>query len=300
MCDAHNVYHTVELVSAIGVQKSKQRIDHTIIKSFLAGVFLSFSGLFLLIVGGGSAPLGQSLGPGIQRMIQAAVFPVGLILIIMTSAELFTGNTMILMISTLDRKTTLLNLIISWIVSYCGNFAGCLFCSGILVYYAGILSNDPYLSFTVQLAEVKGNIEWHQIFLRGIAGDWLICLGIWLTISARELHSKIIAIYLPIWLLISVGYEHSIANMFTVQMGMMLGANLSVGKYISCVMIPVTLGNIVGGTFFVGFLYWYLYMPKKTDIETKDNDKSSADDVSQVVEKQEELGQSKQNINIIL
>ncbi|CAF2841262.1 unnamed protein product [Rotaria sp. Silwood2] len=191
-------------------------------------------------------------------MIQATVFPVGLILIIMTSVELFTGNTMILMISTLDRKTTLLNLIISWIVLYCGNFAGCLFCSGILVYYVGILSNDPYLSFTVQLAAVKGNIEWHQIFLRGIAGDWLICLGISLTISTRELHSKIIAIYLPIWFLISVGYEHSIANMFTVQM--------------------VTLGNIVGGTFFVGFLYWYLYMPKKTDTETNDNDKSSADD----------------------
>ncbi|CAF3654061.1 unnamed protein product [Rotaria sp. Silwood1] len=275
MCDAHNVYDTIELISAIGVQKSKQRIDHTIIKSFLAGVFLSFSGLFLIIVGGGSAPLGQNLGPGIQKMIQAAVFPVGLILIIMTSAELFT-------------------------VSYSGNFAGCLFCSGILVYYAGILSHDPYRSFTVKLAEVKGDIEWHQIFLRGLAGDWLICLEIWLTISARELHSKIIGIYLPIWLLVSVGYEHSIANMFTVQMGMMLGANLSVRKYISCVMIPVTLGNIIGGTFFVGFLYWYLYMPKKTNTETMDKDKSSVDDVNHVGEKQKELNQSQQNINIVL
>jgi formate/nitrite transporter FocA (FNT family) len=83
--------------------------------------------------------------------------------------------------------------------------------------------------------------------------------------SARDLNSKIIGIYLPIWLFVAVGYEHSIANMFTVQMGMILGANLSVAKYILCVLIPVVLGNILGGGLFVGCTYWYLYLAKKTD-----------------------------------
>jgi formate/nitrite transporter FocA (FNT family) len=161
--DAYNVSDTIELISAIGVKKSKQRIDHMMIKSFLAGALLSFGGLFLLIVGGGGAPLAQSLGPGIHKMIQAAVFPIGLVLIVITGADLFTGNTMVLVVSTLHRKTTWLDLIISWIVSFFGNLGGCLFFQYILVYYAGLLSNDPYRSFTMKLAEVKGDIEWYQI-----------------------------------------------------------------------------------------------------------------------------------------
>jgi len=265
MSDAYNLYDTSELISALGVKKSKQRIDHMIIKSFLAGVLLSFGGLFLLTVGGGSTILAQNLGPGIHKMIQAAVFPIGLVLVIITGADLFTGNTMILVVSTLHRKTTWINLVISWSVSFFGNLVGCLFFQYILVYYAGLLSNDPYRSFTIGLAEMKGNIEWHQIFLRGIAGNWLVCLALWMGTSARDLNSKIIGIYLPIWLFVAVGYEHSIANMFTVQMGMILGANLSVAKYILCVLIPVVLGNILGGGLFVGCTYWYLYLAKKTD-----------------------------------
>jgi formate/nitrite transporter len=198
-------------------------------------------------------------------MIQAAVFPIGLVLVIITGADLFTGNTMILVVSTLHRKTTWINLLISWSVSFFGNLVGCLFFQYILVYYAGLLSYDPYRSFTIGLAEMKGNIEWHQIFLRGIGGNWLVCLAFWLGTSARDLNSKIIGIYLPIWLFVAVGYEHSIANMFTVQMGMILGANLSVAKYILCVLIPVVLGNILGGGLFVGCTYWYLYLAKKTD-----------------------------------
>jgi len=265
MSDAYNLYDTSELISALGVKKSKQRIDHMIIKSFLAGVLLSFGGLFLLTVGGGSTTLAQNFGPSIHKMIQAAVFPIGLVLVIITGADLFTGNTMILVVSTLHRKTTWINLVISWSVSFFGNLVGCLFFQYILVYYAGLLSNDPYRSFTIGLAEMKGNIEWHQIFLRGIGGNWLVCLAFWLGTSARDLNSKIIGIYLPIWLFVAVGYEHSIANMFTVQMGMILGANLSVAKYILCVLIPVVLGNILGGGLFVGCTHWYLYLAKKTD-----------------------------------
>jgi formate/nitrite transporter len=290
--DAYNVYDTIELISAVGVKKSKERIDHTIIKSILAGIFLSFSGLFLLTVGGGGAPIDQTLGPGVHKMIQASVFPIGLILIVITGADLFTGNTMTLVVSTLHRKTTLLHLIISWIISFFGNLVGCLFFEYIFVYYAGLLATDPYRSFTVKFAEAKGNIGWHQIFLRGIVGNWLVCLALWLGTSARELSSKIIGIFLPIWLFVAVGFEHSIANMFTVQMGMILGADLSVGKYISFVMIPVTLGNILGGGLFVGFIYWYLYLLKKVVII--DVESSPVNNVDQTVKKNEAVAQSQQ------
>jgi formate/nitrite transporter FocA (FNT family) len=145
--DAYNVYDTIQSISDHGYKKANQRIDHTIVKSFLAGVLLSFGGLFLLTVGGGSAPLAQNLGPSIQKMIQAAVFPIGLILIVITGADLFTGNTMVLTVSTLHRKTTWINLLVSWSVSFFGNLAGCLFFQYIFVYHAGLLADDPYRSF---------------------------------------------------------------------------------------------------------------------------------------------------------
>ncbi|CAF3934976.1 unnamed protein product [Rotaria sp. Silwood2] len=292
--DARSFYDTIELISINGIQKSKQRIDYIIIKAFLAGVLLSFGGLLLLIVGGGSAPLAQNFGPSIHRLMQGTVFPIGLVLIVVTGADLFTGNTMILMISTLRKKTTWFDLIFSWIVSFFGNLGGCIFFQCILVYYAGLLSNEPYRSFTVQLAETKGNIKWHEIFLRGIGGNWLVCLALWLATSARELHSKIIGIYLPICLFIAVGYEHSIANMFTVQMGMILGANLSVGKYILRVLIPVTFGNIIGGGIFVGFVYWYLYLAQNPNIDTQINDGLLTSDVYQNVKQPNDLDSSQQ------
>lgn len=273
MSDANNVFQTAELVSAIGVRKSKDSIFRLVIKSLLGGVFISYGGLFLLIAGGGSLPLAQSLGPGLHKMIQAAVFPIGLIMILNTGAELFTANTMILVISTLNRKTTLLHLAISWLISFFGNLSGILFCQSLLIHTAGVISNDPYRSYAIQIAETKGNMEWHQMFLRSIAGNWLVCLAVWLSITARDLNSKIIGTFLPIWLFVAVGYEHSIANMVTVQLGMMLGANLSVGKYILNVLIPATLGNIIGGAFFVGVTYWYLFSQEKPVNNTNTDDK---------------------------
>ncbi|CAF3738458.1 unnamed protein product [Rotaria sp. Silwood1] len=292
--DTRNFQDTIELISIYGVQKTKQRIDHMIIKGFFAGVLLSFGGLLLLIVGGGSTPMIQNFGPSIHKLLQGIVFPIGLVLIVITGADLFTGNTMILIISTLHRKTTWFDLILSWIISFFGNLIGCLFFQYILVYYAGLLSNDPYRLFTIQLAETKGNIKWYEIFLRGIGGNWLVCLSLWLASSARELYSKILGIYLPICVFIVVGYEHSIANMFTVQMGMILGANLSIGKYILHVLIPVTLGNIIGGGIFVGFAYWYLSLPKKFNTDIKNDGITSTRDVYQIVKQHDDLNLSQQ------
>jgi formate/nitrite transporter len=147
----------------------------------------------------------------------------------------------------------------------------------------------------MKFAETKGNTQWHQLFLRGIAGNWLVCLALWMGTSARDLNSKIIGIFLPIWLFIAVGYEQLIANMFTVQMGMIFGADLSIGKYISCVMIPVTLGNIIGGSVFVGFTYWYLYLANKVDTDVIiDVGSSPVKNTDQTVKQNEEIFQSRQ------
>ncbi|CAF3861376.1 unnamed protein product [Adineta steineri] len=222
----------------------------------LIGVVLSFGGLFCLTVGGGSTLLVQSFGLGIHKTIQAAVFPIGLILVIATETDLFTGNTIVLVISTLHKKTTWINRLISWSISFFGNLINCLCFQYFLVYHAGLLTYDPYLSYTIKYAELKGNTPWHQMFLRRIAGNWLLGLAFCLSASARDLNSKIIGIYLPIWLFVAVGYEYSIANMFTVQICMVLGANLSIGNYILNVLISVTLGNILGGVTTISFIHY--------------------------------------------
>ena len=198
------------------------------------------------------------------------------------------------MVSALDRKTTWLELIIGWLGSFFGNLCGCLFFQFVLVYYAGLLVNESYRSFAAEFAQMKGNTKWHEILLRGIGGNWLVCLGIWLATNGHELHSKIIGVYLLIWLFVSFGYEHSIANMFTVQMDMILGANLSIGIYILCVLIPVTLGNIIGGKFFVGFTYWYLYLLKKDDIDGTISDRSQVNNIYRIVKQHEEADRSQQ------
>lgn len=298
MTDAYNPYATLELISEVGVKKSKQRFDHIIVKSVLAGVFLSCGGLFSLIVGGGGTPLAENLGSGIQQLVRTAVSPIGLILIIMTGAELFTSNTMVLTVSTLHRKTTFLELIVSWVTSYGGNFIGCLFYEAIFVYYADLLSQDPYRLYVITIAETKGNTVWYQMFLRGIAGNWFVCLAKWFALSGRDLHSKIIGIYLPAWLFVAVGYEHCIANMFSVQIGMMLGANLSIRKYIKAVMIPVALGNIIGGALF-GFTYWYLYIPKKTaNTDLINPSKSKIKNVLHMVERRRGINRSEQDLDM--
>ena len=263
--DAYNARETTTLVSNAGSRKAKQRIDHLLIQAILGGVLLSFGGLFFLTIGGGGTVLGQHAGPAILKGLQAAVFPIGLVLVVGTGAELFTGNTMFLIVSTLHKKTTWTALGISWMASFAGNLVGCILFEFCFVYYAELLSNEPYRSYAISFTETKIRIPWHALFLRGIAGNWLVCLSLWLATSAREFHSKVIAIYLPIWLFVAVGYEHSIANMFTVQMGMILGANVSIISYLLFILIPVTLGNIVGGAIFVGTTYWYLHLVNGND-----------------------------------
>ncbi|UJR29438.1 hypothetical protein I4U23_010650 [Adineta vaga] len=265
MADAFDISETFHHLSHLGIKKAKQRIDHQFIRSFLGGILLSFSGLFLLTAGGGSLPLKEQFGSSIHKIIQAGVFPTGLVLVILTGAELFTSNTMILTLSTLNRKTTLLQLLRAWLISYIGNLVGCIFFQFIFVYYAGLLANDPYRSFSIQYTEAKCNTPWYQMFLRGIGANWLVCLAYCFGSGARDINSKVLAIFLPICLFIAVGFEHSIANMFTVQMGMLLGANVSIGQYILVVLLPVTGGNIIGGGFFVGCLNWYLYLAKQSN-----------------------------------
>lgn len=199
------------------MRKARQPLSQLILKSFLGGVYLSVGGLFLLILGGGAPGLATNY-PGVQKALGAAVFPIGLIIIVTTGLELCTSNFMVMTITTLQRRTTVLDLAKSWVVSFLGNLAGAMFFGGILVYWTGLIDAAPYHAYAITLAEHKAaGANWREIFLRGIGCNWLVCIAVWMSASAKDIVSKVIIIFLPIWFFVAVGFEHVIANMFLIQ-----------------------------------------------------------------------------------
>lgn len=256
--DAHNPAETHDLIAAAGVAKAKLPWTDLIVKSFIGGVFIALGGLFDLIVAGGSPGLRQT-NPAIATLIAAFTFPIGFVLILLTNMELVTSNFFTMMFSTLQRKTTLYDLARNWVVCYIFNLAGALFFAGILTWWSDSLDTDAESAYAVTQAQGRVNINWGYNFTRGIGCNWLVGLALYLATSGRDNTSKIYGIWIPIWAFVALGYQHCVANFFLIPIGMFYGTNFGVGKMIWASVIPVTLGNIVGGAFFCGFVFWILY-----------------------------------------
>ncbi|TKA81194.1 hypothetical protein B0A55_02634 [Friedmanniomyces simplex] len=162
----------------------------------------------------------------------------------------------------LHRRISVLDLAKNWFVSFFGNLAGSLFFMAIITGYGGVFEEtEIYRQAAVTLAVQKAQTpHWHQIFLRGIGANWLVCLAVFLSISSRDIASKIIAIWFPTATFVALAFDHVVANMFIIPQGIWCGAPFGAGYYIWKSMIPTLLGNIVGGGLFVGAAYWYLYL----------------------------------------
>jgi len=156
-----------------------------------------------------------------------------------------------------------------------------LFFGAILVKYSGIISVEPYNDYVVAFALKKASEpEWHEIFLRGIACNWLVCIAVWQAAGARDTISKIFAIWIPIWIFVSCGYDHVVANMFSVPLGIMFGADLTVAGYIKKSLIAAYIGNIIGALF-VGMPATYIYLRDYNagGLRTAENGGSSLDEI---------------------
>jgi len=223
--------------------------------------------MFSILATGGATELTAD-DPGLTKIIAAFVFPVGLIFIILTGAELITGNIMYMTYLLLERKITIPQLLANWTLSWIGNLMGSLWFAGIFCFYGQIATADPYKAGTLTIVEKKIiDPDWGVIFIRAMGCNWLVALACWLAASSRENISKIVTIHLPIWTFVALGFEHIVADMFFIPLGMMNGSPLTVGTFIWKGMVPITLGNIVGGAVFVAGAYWYLdiFSCRKTD-----------------------------------
>lgn len=276
----HGIAH--ELTDTVMPAKANFRKSKTFVLAILAGALIAFGAQVSLTVMTGTS---ENLSWGIAKLVGAMTFATGLMMVVLTGAELFTGNVM-MTFSVIAKKTSFIKLLRNWSLVYIGNFVGSLLIA-FLIYYSGINHNSHealgVLSLTT--AYQKVNLTWVEAFTRGILCNWLVCLAIWMASSSRFVIGKIFAIFFPIMTFVASGYEHSIANMFFLTNGIfakhtasivaasgLTTQQLSTLNYQTLFthnLIPVTLGNIVGAIVFVVLIFWtaYLREDKKTDIK---------------------------------
>ncbi|MEK9754614.1 MAG: formate/nitrite transporter family protein [Rhodospirillaceae bacterium] len=221
----------------------------------LAGAFIAFGDMFYTLV-----MTGNPFGLGSARMLGGVAFSLGLILVVIGGAELFTGNNLIVM-AWADKKVTTAELLGNWGIVYVGNFIGSV-ATAVIVDYAGTLEigNGTVGQTAIKIAQGKVAIDPLQAFLRGILCNALVCLAVWLTFAAHHVIGKIAAIIFPIAAFVALGFEHCVANMYLIPVAMLIGAEgVTVSGFVGN-LIPATLGNIVGGGVFVALVYWLIYL----------------------------------------
>lgn len=219
----------------------------TVISSVVAGAYIALGGFLCLSVGGACPGLTQS-NPGLAKLITGLFgLPFGLLLVLLTGVELFTGNTAVVTAAVLEDRASFGELLKNWICSFAGNFVGCMVVISILT-QSGVVGT----SAAQTMATTKTSLSFLQAFIRGILANWLVCLAIWCATSASSLPGKVLGVFIPISSFVSMGFEHSIANMFLIPFGIFSGASVTFNVFLLKNLLPVTLGNIVGGAILVG------------------------------------------------
>lgn len=267
-----------------GIAKTKNSALNLLLLGILAGAFIAFAS-----EGSNMAAFNLFSNPetyGLGKVLAGAVFGTGLMLVLVAGGELFTGNTLILA-GVLQGKIGVLPMLRNWFFVYIGNFIGSLLIAYMMsesgLFHSGA---DGLGGITVKIAAGKAALPFMSAFYLGIMCNWLVCLAVWMSYGAKDITGKLLAVFFPIWLFITSGFEHSIANMYYIPAGILakanpayaeaalnLGvtpealANLSWGTMVTKNLIPVTLGNIIGGAVFVAMFYWFVYL-KNTEKET--------------------------------
>lgn len=248
----------IETAVANGHAKTSAKLPRLVTLSILAGAYIALGGVLSLIAGYGFPDAPAAL----QKIISGCVFPIGLILIVVLGGELFTGNNAMLVPAYMKRDYGIGAVLGNWTIVWLGNFVGALLFAWVLVYQCGLCDAEPYRSAIVRVAETKVSLPWLTVFLRGIGANWCVCLAVWLAMSGRRLAEKMLACWVPVMAFVVLGYEHCIANMFFIPLGMMEGADVTLSAFFIANLVPATLGNIVGGALFVGLPHAALYMKK--------------------------------------
>ncbi|HEY7060590.1 MAG TPA: formate/nitrite transporter family protein [Chloroflexota bacterium] len=249
------VQDTVETVAAAAVKKLELlsgSLPRYLILSALTGAYVGLGIALIFAIG---APLAAANSP-FTKVVMGASFGVALTLVIFAGSELFTGNAMVMTVGALTGRAGWLQLASLWGWSYVGNLVGSL-ALALLLAHSGALGGDPQRGFIETIATGKMNLSFEAAFVRGILANWLVCLAVWCSLRTTSDVAKLGLIFWCLFAFIGAGFEHSIANMTLLALALFQphGDAISWGGYVAN-LIPVTLGNVLGGALFVGGLYW--------------------------------------------
>jgi formate transporter len=261
-------------IAAVAEKKSGLDFFRLFVLAILAGVFIGLGAEFFTLV-----VHDTGLAFGLNKLVGGLVFSLGLILVVLAGAELFTGNTLMVM-GFVDGAIGARGLLRSWAIAYVGNFVGSLSLV-VLIYYSRqwAMNGEKVGAQALLIANAKVNLGFVEAFVRGILCNALVCLAVWLCFGARSTTDKILAIIFPITAFVASGFEHCVANMYFVPLGIILRgessvvaaasamagrepvlANLTWSGFMLYNLLPVTLGNIIGGGLLVGLVYWSIYL----------------------------------------
>lgn len=251
--DAYRPTAIAERIENSGVAKVHLGLLQTVTLAVLAGAFISFGAMLFTLV-----MTDSGLGFGPARLLGGVAFSLGLILVVIAGAELFTGNNLIVM-AWADRRITALELLRNLSIVYVGNFVGAV-ATAFFVFWSGTLAlGDGSVSRTaLSIAQSKVALPFDEAFVRGILCNALVCLAVWLSYAARTVAGKILAIIFPIAAFVALGFEHSVANMYFIPLGMIIGDTISAAQFLAN-LVAVTGGNLLGGSVLVGLVYWIAY-----------------------------------------
>lgn len=241
-------------IESAGVAKARADVLSVLTLSVLAGAFISLGAAFFTVV-----VTGSTLGLGVTRLVGGLAFSLGLILVVIAGAELFTGNNLVAM-AWASRRITARELLLNWVLVYLGNVVGSL-ATVALVTLAGLgeMGGGAVGRTALAIGETKASLGLVAALALGIGCNALVCLAVWLAFGGRSVTDKILAIVFPITAFVALGFEHSIANWFFLPWAIALGADgLVVGAAKNLAL--VTVGNVIGGTLLVAGVYWMAYL----------------------------------------
>ena len=263
---ANKPVESVMTCCTAGTYKANLKLPHWLIRGFMAGLLIAVGAALCTVCGTGM----EKIAPGFKSLIAGAVFPVGLIAIVLTGMELFTGDAMLMPVAALHKKVNWSRIMNAWFWVYVANFVGSIF-------WAYLMSVGPFSKGggaevtvfgqnAIAIAEIKvrpyidaGMAGMWSAFMKGIACNLLVNMAILLSFASKNMIGKFFGIWFPIMAFVASGFEHSVANMYFIPTGIFLGANVTWGEFLMWNLLPVTIGNIIGGMVFVGFAYYYTF-----------------------------------------
>jgi formate/nitrite transporter len=255
---------TIGVIIQNGKRVMTQCRRRTLLLALLAGFYIAFGAQLSTVVTQDSAAF---VGGGISRLLGGMVFSVGLMLVVICGAELFTGNSL-LVSSALDGEISWGKLAENWGLVLLGNLLGSLFMAWLL-FESQLWQNGTVAKQAIDIASAKCQLSFEVAFIRGVLCNWLVCLAVFMAVASRDITAKLLSCLAPIMAFVASGFEHSVANMYFIPAGLLLKAELGLQEpnltwhgFLLANILPVTLGNIVGGVLFVACVYWYVHLPQ--------------------------------------